>query len=53
LNEFNQVHGFGNLFVVDASFFPTSGSKNPALTIAANALRIADEIFYRIMPQRE
>jgi choline dehydrogenase-like flavoprotein len=26
---------------VDASFFPTSSGMNPALTIAANALRVA------------
>jgi choline dehydrogenase-like flavoprotein len=33
-----------NLFVVDASFLPTSGGVNPALTIAAQALRVADHI---------
>lgn len=38
----NRVHGFKNLFVVDASFFPTSGGTNPALTIAANSLRVAE-----------
>ncbi len=30
-----------NLYVVDASFFPSSGGINPGLTIAANALRVA------------
>ena len=34
--------GIDNLYVVDASFFPSSGGTNPALTIAANALRVAD-----------
>lgn len=33
-----------NLFVVDASFLPTSAAVNPALTIAAQALRVADHI---------
>jgi len=31
-----------NLYVVDASFFPSSSATNPALTIAAQALRVAD-----------
>ncbi len=33
-----------NLFVVDGSFLPTSAAVNPALTIAAPALRVADHI---------
>jgi choline dehydrogenase-like flavoprotein len=33
-----------NLFVVDASFLPTSAAVNPALTIAAQALRVASHI---------
>lgn len=41
LDRWNRAHGLSNLFVVDASFFPTSGGMNPALTIAANALRVA------------
>jgi choline dehydrogenase-like flavoprotein len=44
LNRDNKAHELDNLFVVDASFFPSSGSTNPALTIAANALRVADRI---------
>ena len=28
-----------NLYVVDASFFPSSAALNPALTVAAQALR--------------
>ncbi len=31
-----------NLYVVDASFLPASAAVNPALTIAAQALRVAD-----------
>jgi choline dehydrogenase-like flavoprotein len=33
-----------NLFVIDASFFPSSAALNPALTIAAQALRAADHV---------
>lgn len=33
-----------NLYVVDGSFMPTSGGVNPSLTIAANALRVADRL---------
>jgi choline dehydrogenase-like flavoprotein len=36
--------GISNLFVVDASFMPTSGAVNPSLTIAANGLRVGDHI---------
>lgn len=36
-----RAHGLDNLYVVDASFFPSSGGINPSLTIAANALRVA------------
>jgi choline dehydrogenase-like flavoprotein len=41
LDRDNRAHGVANLFVLDASFFPSSGGTNPALTIAANALRVA------------
>jgi choline dehydrogenase-like flavoprotein len=36
-----RVFGHPNLFVVDGSFLPTSLGVGPALTIAANALRVA------------
>lgn len=36
-----RAHGMENLWVVDASFMPTSMGVNPSLTIAANALRVA------------
>jgi choline dehydrogenase-like flavoprotein len=39
-----QFFGVRNLFVVDGSFFPTSGGVNPSLTIGANALRVAEHI---------
>jgi len=44
LNKYNRAHQLDNLYIVDASFLPTSGGTNPALTIAANALRVADYI---------
>ena len=39
---------FDNLYVVDASFFPSSGAVNPALTIMANALRVGDHLMERL-----
>jgi choline dehydrogenase-like flavoprotein len=39
-----RLFGQPNLFVVDASFFPTSLGVGPALTIMANALRVADVV---------
>ncbi|MBI4904578.1 MAG: GMC family oxidoreductase, partial [Acidobacteria bacterium] len=44
VNEQNRAHDVENLYVVDASFFPTSGGVNPALTVMANALRVADHV---------
>jgi choline dehydrogenase-like flavoprotein len=44
LDRNNRAHELENLYVVDASFFPSSGGANPSLTIAANALRAADAI---------
>lgn len=46
LNPENRAHGLSNLYVVDSSFFPSSGGTNPALTIAANALRVADHLLH-------
>ncbi|HET7617116.1 MAG TPA: GMC family oxidoreductase [Vicinamibacterales bacterium] len=44
LDPFCRAHDVANLFVVDASFFPSSAAVNPGLTIAAQALRVADHI---------
>ena len=44
LDPFCRTHDVENLFVVDASFFPSSGAVNPGLTIAAQAIRVADHI---------
>jgi choline dehydrogenase-like flavoprotein len=42
LNTECQTHDINNLYVVDSSFFPSSTAVNPALTIAAQALRVAE-----------
>lgn len=39
-----RVHGVENLYAVDGSFMPTSLGVGPALTIIANAMRVADRI---------
>jgi choline dehydrogenase-like flavoprotein len=43
-----KAHEVDNLYVVDGSFFPSSGAVNPALTIAANALRVGDHLLDRL-----
>ncbi len=42
-----KAHELDNLYVVDGSFFVSSTAVNPALTIMANALRVADIIAAR------
>ncbi|MDJ1017835.1 MAG: GMC family oxidoreductase [Paracoccaceae bacterium] len=44
LDTWCRSHDHPNLFVVDASFLPNSAAVNPALTIAAQALRVSDHI---------
>jgi choline dehydrogenase-like flavoprotein len=44
LDPFCRTHDIDNLFVVDASFFPSSAAVNPGLTIAAQALRVAEHV---------
>jgi choline dehydrogenase-like flavoprotein len=43
-----KAHELDNLYVADASFFPSIGAVNPTLTIIANALRVADVILQRL-----
>ena len=43
-----KAHDLDNLYVVDASFFPSCGAVNPALTIIANALRVGDHLTHRL-----
>ncbi len=44
LDPYCRSHDIRNLYVVDSSFFPSSAAVNPALTIAAQALRVADQM---------
>lgn len=51
-----KAHDVDNLYVVDGSFFVSSAAVNPALTIAANALRVGDHLLERLgasAPARE
>jgi choline dehydrogenase-like flavoprotein len=43
-----RSHEINNLYVVDGSFMPSCGGTNPALTIAANALRVGEAIGARL-----
>jgi choline dehydrogenase-like flavoprotein len=43
-----RAHEVDNLYVVDTSFFPSSGAVNPALTAMANALRVGDHLLDRL-----
>ncbi len=44
LDPFCRSHDIENLYVVDSSFFPSATAVNPALTIASQALRVADHL---------
>jgi choline dehydrogenase-like flavoprotein len=48
LDPLCRAHDLDNLYVVDASFFPSSAAVNPALTIAAQALRVGDHLRQRL-----
>ncbi len=43
-----KAHELDNLYVVDGSFFCSSGAVNPSLTIMANALRVGDHLLDRL-----
>jgi choline dehydrogenase-like flavoprotein len=44
LDPWCRAYDHPNLLVVDASFLPTSAAVNPSLTIAAQALRVAEHV---------
>jgi GMC oxidoreductase len=48
LDRHCKAHELDNLYVTDASFFPSIGAVNPTLTIIANALRVADHLIARL-----
>jgi Choline dehydrogenase and related flavoproteins len=43
-----RAHELDNLYVVDASFMPSTGAVDPALTVMANALRVGDHLLNRL-----
>ncbi len=43
-----KAHEVDNLYVVDSSFFVSSGAVNPTLTIVANAMRVGDHLKERL-----
>ena len=43
-----KAHDVDNLYLVDGSFFCSSGAVNPALTIMANALRVGEHLIQRM-----
>lgn len=49
LTPFCRTHEIENLYVVDASCFPSSGATNPTLTIAANALRVGAHLVDEVL----
>ncbi|MGA2410642.1 MAG: GMC family oxidoreductase [Candidatus Binataceae bacterium] len=48
LDRDNRAHDLDNLYILDGSFFPSSGGINPSLTIVANSLRATDKIAQRL-----
>ena len=49
LDQFCKTHEIENLYVVDGSFFPSSGAVNPSLTIMANALRVGKHLMESVL----
>jgi choline dehydrogenase-like flavoprotein len=43
-----RTHDLTNCWIASSSVFPTSGAMNPTLTIAALALRVADDVEARL-----
>lgn len=46
LDPLCRAHDVDNLLVMDAGFLPSSAAQNPALTIAAQALRVAEKVSF-------
>ena len=47
-----RSHDHGNLYLTGSAVFPTSGTANPTLTIAALSLRLAEELKKALQPRR-
>lgn len=48
-----KTHEIDNLYVCDASFFPSCGAVNPSLTIMANALRVGEHLIEKYSQVRK
>lgn len=48
VNRDCQVHSVNNLYIAGSAVFPTSGQANPTLTLIALALRLGDNLAYRL-----
>ncbi len=48
IDENCKAHDLDNLYVVDTSFFVSSGAVNPTLTTVANALRVGEHLIDRL-----
>ena len=48
LNQFQQAHDVKNLFVMDASSFPSNPCQNPTLTIMALCVRSCDYLMEQL-----
>ena len=44
VDDRGRCHAVPNIVVADGSLFPTVGAVNPGMTIAALALKIADDV---------
>jgi choline dehydrogenase-like flavoprotein len=42
VDQYCKSHDLDNLYLIDGGFFPSSAAMNPALTIAAQALRVVE-----------
>ena len=49
VNTYCKTHDLDNLYIVDGGFFVSSGAVNPALTIMAMALRVAEHLRYTVL----
>jgi glucose dehydrogenase len=48
VDSFQRSHDHDNLYLVGSGTFPTGATANPTLTIAALALRTAEQIANRV-----
>lgn len=48
LDPYCRAWDHENLYVVDAGFFPSSAASNPALTVAAQGLRVGEHLRGRL-----